>query len=261
MGTRPRIHDRLEANDVALGARATATSPTLVEVYGSLGFDFVWVDLEHTGPSADDATALEHLVRAANLAGTELLVRIPGREPHTVRKVLDAGVRTVLVPRVETAAEVRAVVRAGRFVYDGGPGDRGAAAGYSSRWGNPPDGYPAKEDETVRIGVMLENETAVENVDDILAVPELGFVFVGPSDLSISLGHPFETTHPDVLDAIETIRAAAIGANVPLGGIRNRVEEAREAIEDGYQILRIGDEVSAVRSILGPRLNEIRTGD
>lgn len=256
-----RIRERLEADELTLGARATDPSPLLIEVYADLGFDFVWIDLEHTGPSTEDATALETLSRAADAGGIDLLVRIAGRDPDAIRKALDAGVRTVLVPRVETAAEVREVIRASRFTHDGAPGGRGAAASRASGWGNAPDDYHEREDRSVCIGVMIENEQAMSNLDAILSVPDLGFVFIGPSDLSVSLGHPFETAHPDVREAVETIRTATVAADIPLGGIRNGVEEAREAVAAGYRLLRIGDEVSATREVLGPRLDEVRTNE
>lgn len=261
MEPKNRIRNGLSADELTLGARATDPSPLLIEVYADLGFDFVWIDLEHTGPSAADAPAVERLTRAADAAGIDLLVRVAGRDPDVIRKALDAGVRTLLVPRIETAAEVREAVRAGRFTHDGEPGDRGAATGRASTWGNAPDDYAAREDASVCIGVMIENERAVSNLDDILAVPDLGFVFVGPGDLSVSLGRPFETDHPDVREAVAEIEAKAVSAGVPLGAIRNDAGEAREAAEAGYRLLRIGDEVSATRAVLGPRLDEVRNGD
>jgi 2-dehydro-3-deoxyglucarate aldolase len=252
------IREHFENDEVAIGARATSISPTLVEVYGDIGLDFVWIDLEHTGWSPTDATALEDLTRAAEVAGTDVLVRLPSGDPDLVRKALDAGVRTLLIPRVETMVEVREAVRASRVTHEGAPGERGAAAGRATTWGNRPDDYATSEDEHVCVGVMIENATAVENLDDILGVEGLGFAFLGPSDLSISLGHPFETDHPEVREAIERARVGALEASVPLGGIANDATAAREAIDEGYRLLRIGDEVAAARSVLGDRVAEIR---
>lgn len=259
MDHRNRIVERFEADDTAIGARATVVSPTLVEVYGSIGLDFTWIDLEHTGPAPTDSPAIEELTRSAEVGGIDLLVRIPASDPHVVRKLLDAGVRNVLIPRVETAAEVESIVAASRFVYDGAPGERGNAAGRSAVWGSASENYVEREDKSTCVGVMIENETAVENVEEILSVPDLGFVFVGPSDLSVSLGCPLETDHPDVRSAIESIRTAALDADVPVGCIANDPASASVAIEEGYQLLRIGDEVSAARTILGERVASIRT--
>jgi 2-dehydro-3-deoxyglucarate aldolase len=82
----------------------------LVEVFGDLGLDFVWLDFEHTGPSAYDSKVFENLTRAAEGAGTELLVRTPSGDPEIIRKILDTGVRNLLIPRIETAEEVKRAV-------------------------------------------------------------------------------------------------------------------------------------------------------
>lgn len=107
---------------VALGIRDNADSPTLVELYGALGVDFVWVDLDHGVLDRWDASRVEDLLRAAERTDVELLVRLPNTDPTLVRKALDVGGRKVFVPRVETADGVRDAVRSARFRSDDGPG-------------------------------------------------------------------------------------------------------------------------------------------
>lgn len=242
---------------VVYGARSSTFSPTLIEVYGSLGIDFVWLDFEHTGPSPYDSHVFENLTRAAETSGTELLVRLPSGDPPLIRTVLDAGVRNILIPRVDSASEVREAVEATRFVYDGRPGERGKASGRSSNWGAASE-FVQTEDEEVCLGVMIEKTTAVDELAEILTVPELGFVFIGPSDLSTQMGHPTNKTHPDVRAQIEAIEDACLDANVPFGGIRNEPEECIEAIDQGYQILRVGGDLDSVTTTLGNRLAKIR---
>lgn len=251
------IRPSLEADEAVVGARCVSRTPLFVEVLGRLGFDFVWIDFEHGGPSAMDAERLEHLTRAADVAGTDLLVRVPGPEPHVIRKVLDAGVRTVLVPRVEGAGQVHRAVAASRFEHDGGPGERGMASGRANAWGADAEGYVEREDAAVTVGVMIETRGAVEAIDDILAVPDLGFCFVGPADLSVSLGHPGERDHEAVRSAIERVREACLEAGVPVGRIRNSAGAALEAIEAGDRLVRVGSEVAATRTVLGDRLDTI----
>lgn len=248
----------LERGEPALGAGVTTLDPAFVEVYGALGFDFVWLDFENAGPHPEDATAVAALARAADAAGIEPLVRLPSGDPSLIRKVLDTGIRTLLVPRVETAAEVRRAVEASRFAYVDGVGERGYAGARASGWGGDTDGYAAREDANVLVGVMIENLTAVANVEEILAVPELGFTFVGPSDLSVSAGHPLETDHPDVTEAIETVREASHAAGVPVGRTSSSVEATTAALDAGFDLVRIGHEVGATRSLLGDRLAAVR---
>jgi 2-dehydro-3-deoxyglucarate aldolase len=104
---------------------------------------------------------------------------------------------------------------------------------------------------------MIENRRAVENIEEILSVPELGFVFVGPADLTISYsgGDPSEKSEEEVQAAIERTREAALDADVPIGRIQNDPEKAREAVEKGYQIVRIGGDTGAIRQTLGSRLD------
>ena len=253
-----RVRERLREGTPVFGARAETFAPALVEVYGHLGFDFVWLDFEHGGPSPHDAVALENLVRAAECADVELLARLPSGDPPLVHKVLDAGVRTLLIPRVETAAEVRRAVRAAHFAYDGDPGDRGFGAGRPSDRGGSLDGFVERADRSVLVGAMIEHERAVENVEAILDVPELGFAFVGANDLSISMGHPRDTDHPEVKAAVEEIEEACAAADVPLGAPRHDAAAAEAALDDGYRILRVGDEIGSVRAALGDRLGRLR---
>lgn len=250
------FRETIESDGVVFGARSATFSPTVVELYGELGIDFVWLDFEHTGPSPYDSSVFEELTRAAEVGGTELLVRLPSGDPALIRKVLDAGVRNLLIPRVDDAAEVRRAVEATRFVYDGDPGERGKASGRSATWGHATD-YVNTEDEQVCIGVMIEKATAVNDLDDILAVPDLGFAFIGPSDLSVQMGYPNDRSNQAVLDQIDDIRRTCLDADVPVGRIKHDPEEAQEAIDDGYQILRIGGELEAAQETLTARLRKL----
>lgn len=259
MRTENGFRRALERGETVLGASAATFSPTVIETFGYVGLDFVWLDFEHAGPSPYDSTVFEELTRAAEVADIELLVRLPKPEPPLVRKVLDAGVRTILVPRVETAEQLRPAVEAAHFGYDGGVGDRGVGVGRSGEWAGYVDSFVGGEDDEVFVGTMIENERAVENVEEILSIPQLGFAFLGPADLSVSLSDGDPTAdNPDALaTAIDRTREACLDAGVPLGRIRNDVEEAQAAIDEGYRIVRIGGDTGAIRSVLGARLDEL----
>lgn len=238
-----RLGQRLSEGKLLRGVGASTFAPAVVETAGAAGMDFVWLDLEHKGPSPADSHALEELVRAAGSADTELLVRLPSTEPWLVRKVLDAGVSNVLLARVETASELRRGVRATEFVYDDEPGGRGGAVSLASDWGRTdyePRGDPA-------VGAMLETASAVENLEAILEVPGLDFAYLGAADLSISLGHPFETDHPAVEEAVDSVREGCEEAGVPLGQSVDDPEAATAAVEEGWQLLRYTDDLSALR--------------
>jgi 2-keto-3-deoxy-L-rhamnonate aldolase RhmA len=256
----PRNHigERLENDEPALGVRAETFSPVIIEVYGELGYDFVWLDVEHSGPSPYDSTAFDGLVRAAESGGIELLVRVPSGDPPMIHTVLDTGVTTLLIPQIESAAEVREAVEAAHFSYNGGPGARGFGGGRPTGWGADSEGFIEDQDESVLVGAMIEHRDAVESIEEILSVPELGFAFIGANDLSISMGRPRQTGHPEVQEAIGTVEDACRDAGIPFGAPKHDADAAAAAIDDGYGVLRVGDEVGAVRDTLGARLETLR---
>jgi len=189
-----------------------------------------------------DSVALEELTRPAEAGGIELVVRFPKPEPPLIRTVLDAGVRTILLPRIETATELRQGFRAAYFAYDGGVGDRGVGVGRTSRGEGPVDSHTGGEDDRVLIGTMIEKERAVENIEETLSVPQLGFALVGPANLAMSLsdGFPLEKNQTAVEAAIDRTRTACLEASLPIGRIRNEMGDAQASIGEGYQIVRIG---------------------
>lgn len=261
MESRPpnRLRERFEAGEVALSVLDNTYSPTLVEFYGDLGVDAVWLDLEHGGPSPLDGPTMEHLLLAAERTGTELLVRLPSTDPTLLRKALDLGVRNVFLPRVESAEAVERAVRSARFEHDGEPGDRGLAAPRARRWGLAGD-YLATADREVLVGATIETPAAVAAIEEILAVPDLGFVFAGPFDLSVGVGHPDEIDHPDVAEGIETVRSAATEAGVPLGGLGFGMDDVNQKAEAGYQLLNLGSTTGALRGVVEGWLDDF-TGE
>lgn len=250
------FRNQIETGNVVLGASADTFDPGLVELYGELGLDFVWLDFEHHGPSPWDSRMLENLARAAELTGTELLVRIPDSDPALIRKVLDTGVRNILVPRIDTVEEVQTSVRASRYVYGDEPGERGNSTARTNSWRNA-DRYRQSEDEEVCVGVMIEKSTAIENLDEILSVPDLGFAFVGPSDLSVQLG--CDKSDPEFQQEIAGINAKCQSAGVPVGCIKGDPDEAARAIDEGYQIVRIASEFGSVQATVRNRLSRLHS--
>mgnify|MGYP000044197246 CR=1 FL=1 len=253
MGAINPVRDRLARGEPALGARVRSFSTTLLTVLGRTGVTYGYLDLEHAGFSPYDSDSLERMQTVAEAAGIGLVVRLPAGEPTMIQTALDAGIRTVIVPRVETAAAVERAVRASRFTYEGKPGDRGYGTAAANDWGVRPPGYTEREDETVLVGVMLETAAAVENASDIAAVAGLGFAKIGTGDLAVSLGHPQEEDHPAVQEAVQTLERACRNAEVPLGSGVGSIEAGREVLDEGYQLVDVGGDVEAFRRTIEER--------
>lgn len=254
-----RLRDSLESGSYCLGARTLLGAPTIIELYGDLGLDFVWVDTEHSGHSPYDSRALKQYVRLADAANIEPFVRLATSDPAAVRNVLDAGVGTILIPRIKTPQEAKAAVQAGYYTYNDGPGERGIGRSQANNWGRNMDRYPDQSDQSVLIGLLIETAEAVANIDEILSIPELGFIFLGPIDLSISMGHPMDTDHPDVSNAVEMMYEKCEEYNVPYGTMASDASTAVSAIEDGAQIVRIGDDIPDLRTSIDTRLQTIQS--
>ena len=249
----------LGSDGVALGGDARTFSPTVIELFGSLGLDYVWLDYEHAGPSPADSHHVEQLCLAATAADIEPVVRLPSSEPELVTKVLDTGVRSVVVPQVETAGEVQRLVSATRFSTPAADGHRGIGLVRANEWGGElGDEYAARENESVNVGVMIENRRAVESIREIVSVDGLGFVFVGPADLSLSIEAGYEPDSPAVLEAVDAVVEAANAADLPVGRGVGSIDAARDAMDQGYRMLSIGRDVFAIRDVLETRLDALR---
>ena len=180
------ISGRLRGGEFLLGCFVATPQLSTCEVLGACGFDVLVADAEHAplGP-ADVRT----IVAGADLAGLPALVRLSDDSAASIQYALDAGAAGVIVPRVNTAAQAAAVVSAASYPPSG---TRGAGPGRASLYGLDRAAATAEALAETLIAVQIESASAVENLDEILAVEGVSMVFVGPNDLSHSLGQPPE---------------------------------------------------------------------
>lgn len=198
-----RLARRVRAGEPAFGLFCSLPSPAVVEMIGRAGYDFAVLDTEHTLVCAHE---LGHLLRAAESAGLDALVRVPADDAGAIGRVLDAGAAGVVVPRVRSGAGARAAVRAARHHP---LGERGLDAGRAAGFGDVDLAELVRRaDEEVLVAVMVEDRDGVEAIDEIVAVPGLDLVVEGAADLSHSLGVPWETSHPRVREALHAVEGA-----------------------------------------------------
>lgn len=193
------LRARWSEGAAAIGVTVPIAAPELIEICGLLGFDFALIDAEH-GPL--DRRACADLVRAAQAAGITPLVRVLRSDPAEILQALDTGAVGVMVPGIETAEEARAAVRASRFAPDG---ERGLAATRAAAWGifEPLAAYTRRANAEVAVIGLVESVQGMKNLAEIAAVPGIDAVFLGPSDLSQSMGFPGESGHPAVQQTLE----------------------------------------------------------
>jgi 2-keto-3-deoxy-L-rhamnonate aldolase RhmA len=226
---------RLRRRDLLVGPMITLSSPEVAELFGEIGFDWIFIDAEHTpiGPPETQA-----LVRAAG--GTPGVVRLPSGEPTVIGKTLDTGAAGIIVAQVNTADETRAIVEAARYAP---AGRRGRGLARAHHYGLQLAEYSAAANETVAVIVQAEHRDAVRNIRTIARVEGLDAVLVGPYDLASSLGHPGDVAHRDVQEAIDAVRTACLDAGVPVGIFGLTPEAVAPHIESGFTLIVVGIDV------------------
>jgi 4-hydroxy-2-oxoheptanedioate aldolase len=228
------FRNRLLAGPPLLGTFSVIPSAEVVELIGLAGFDTVVLDMEHGAYELDN---IGPVILAARARQLEPLVRVRWNEPALIGAALDAGAAGVIVPHVQSAADARAVVAAGRFPPIGA---RGAhpwvrAADYNAT----PDWFTAAND-SVGLVVMVEGTEGLAAVDDILATPGLDAVFIGPVDLASSLGLGTQLDHPRVVDAVRDVVDRAAAAGVAAACFSATPEGARRWFDLGVRMVTVG---------------------
>lgn len=196
---------KLAAGQPATIVAPFATSAGLVELLGHMGFDGVFLDCEHGPTSWED---LEHMIRAAEVAGCSSVVRVEHNHAAIITRTLDRGAGGIQVPHVNTAAEAEAAVQHAKYAPLGHRG----WSGWRSAFGIDPSSYAERANADSLVAVMLEEVEALDNLDSILRVEHVDVFFVAPGDLAQSMGLPGQIDHPRVKqvidDALHRIRAA-----------------------------------------------------
>jgi 2-keto-3-deoxy-L-rhamnonate aldolase RhmA len=189
-----------------LGTWVMSASPIVVEAIGNAGFDWGVLDMEHTPL---DLMTLVHLLQAVGNTRMVPVVRVPWNDTVMVKRVLDTGAETLLFPFIQNAGEAARAVAATRYPPEGVRGM--AAMGRASQFGTVPDFFKVANG---RVGVVLQLETpqAIARLEEIAAVPGVDALFVGPGDLSGSMGHVGQLTHPDVMGRSARVPSACRSA-------------------------------------------------
>jgi 4-hydroxy-2-oxoheptanedioate aldolase len=224
-----KMKAKIKAGEPVFGISIMFPSPHLVEIIGLLGFDWVLIDCEHGSMTAEN---VEVLALAAERHGMAPIVRPEVNRPDLIAKYLDRGCQGVQIPHVITREDAERAVRAVKFAPEGMRGlARGTRAGDYGFLGDGPDMVKALNDETL-ICVQIEDREALDNLDDILKTDGVDVFFVGPSDLSQSLGHPGDRSHPEVQSAIEAA-FAKIHAAGKASGTPGEASAAAEHVKQG----------------------------
>jgi len=237
--------------DLVLGTILSLNSPDVAEILSQIGFDWLFIDAEH---STLDPHHLQAIFQATR-DSIPCAVRIPALDEIVVKKTLDAGAVGVLVPQVHNAVQAEQLVRWGRYYPAGSRGlGFGRAQGYGLKVGE----YLETANEDIVLSVQAESVEAVKNIEAIVQVQGLDAVLVGPYDLSASMGLPGQIDHPDVKAAIQRVADVCKGARMPIGIFGLTAEAVQPYIDQGFRFIVAGVDTVMLGNAARQLLDKLR---
>jgi 2-keto-3-deoxy-L-rhamnonate aldolase RhmA len=220
-----------------IGTWIMSASPLIAEAMGHAGFQWGVIDMEHTPLDLEN---LLHMLQA--VAGTSLvpIVRVPWNDTVNIKRVLDTGATTLLVPFVQNAEEAQAAVSATRYPPQGRRGMAGMSR--ASRFGTTQD-YLRCANEHMGVIVQLETPQAIEALESIASVSGVDALFIGPGDLSATMGLVGQVTHPDVLALTEQAVRRAKTLGMPIGTVGGTPEVVSQYLGMGFDFVAIASDL------------------
>jgi 2-dehydro-3-deoxyglucarate aldolase/4-hydroxy-2-oxoheptanedioate aldolase len=251
-----RVKEKLKAGEVVLGQMLLELfTPGMAHMLANCGLDFVLYDMEH---GRCDLSLLAGLVVSAHSAGIVPLVRVPDLNAHPLSRVLDLGARGVMVPRVETAAQMQEIVAQLKYAPQG---RRGVALGVAhDNYQAGPPSYLQDANRDVLVIALLETARAFDNLEAIIATPGLDVAWMGHYDLTTSLGIPAQFNHPMFLDCMQRLVAVSRQHGVAPGFLPPNAADAIHWVREGFRMISLGSDVgvyqAAMRDFRGRVLDE-----
>lgn len=238
---------KLKAGETVFGCFVRYPDASLVEVQGYFGWDFLIFDAEHGTLEPRDA---EHMVRAAELRNVTPLVRVTTNAAPTILRLLDTGIQGAHIPWINTLAEAERAVRSIKYYPEGNRGLAGVRAADFGQ-GIPLGEYIQQANAETMVVLQIESPEALAELPSIVEVRGVDVVFVGPTDLSHSLGLPGQIQHPTVQAAIQKILDVVAKSNVAFGILAGNAAVAREWRSRGARYI-----VTTIESVMGPAVRE-----
>ncbi len=227
------VRKLLKAGQPVIGATITSTSVDAAAQAAQLGFDFLWIEMEHSPITLETARSMILATRGLKAMP---FIRVPVNELWTAKRALDIGAIGVIFPFTSTPDLARQAVAATH--YPSGGGRRGFGPSLAQfRW-PAPEGYAEFANRNVMTIAIVEEARALEQIDEIASTPGLDVLFIGTSDLSQSLGHGGQLEHPVVKAALDKILAAGRKHKVPVGRPAGSAAQIKQYVAEGYQFIQ-----------------------
>lgn len=251
---RNHVKEKLRKGGVAMGAWMSIQNQASDHIVAASGLDWILYDMEHGPPNFE---TVDRLVRGVMGVGALPLVRVVWNDMNAIKRALDTGAFGLVVPWVNSGEEAERAVAYTRYMPEG---LRGCAAGRpSSAWGVTSQEYMEIANDEILVAVQVETKEAVENIDEIVSVEGVDATFIGPSDLSASMGVRGRYWNPDVVEAMDKVVEACDAAGVAPGIAFGRdLEHCNELIEQGFRFIGVGGDKDFLRIGCQEALAKIR---
>ena len=245
------FRQRLLSNETLIGTLIATPSNENVELLSSLGFDWLFIDAEHGAFGPEQVISM---LQAAHEC--PCLVRIPGPDEAWIKKVLDAGAEGIIVPQINSLEEAKSVINYSKYPP---LGKRGVGLGRAHGYGKDFSRYLEDANEQTVIVLQAETESVLSCIDEISALNSVDAILIGPYDLSASLGHIGEITHPAVQNAIESVKQACTKNNTQLGIFGVSAENVTPYKSLGFTLLTVGVDTIFLQTSALSELNALKS--
>lgn len=224
---------RLRSGELLIGTFYTVASPDVAELLALIGYDWLFVDMEHSPFTVADVQ------RAVQIAEPKCpcVVRVPTDDEVWLKKILDTGAAGILIPHIQSAEQAERILRSCKYPP---AGERSVGIGRAQGYGFRLQEYIDRANEDIAVIMQVEDVEGVKHIETIVRVPGIDAVFVGPYDMSGSMGKLGKVRDEDVLTEIGRVADACKNANIPLGVFGVSVEHLSYYIERGFTLIAAG---------------------
>jgi 2-dehydro-3-deoxyglucarate aldolase len=253
-----KIKEKMRRGEASVGSWMSMAHPSIAEILSMAGYDWVVIETEHT---AIDVSEVLRLIIAIEQRGCIPLVRLAWNDPIQAKAVLDSGAAGVLVPMVNTKADAQLAVNMTKYPP---LGFRGVGLARAQGYGENFDEYVKQANDDSLLIVQIEHKDAVANIEEILSVPGIDGTFIGPYDLSLSLGIPGQIRHPEVVAAKKKVREATMARGL-VAGVHfvhpsTAAEDCKQAVAEGYRFIAVGTDILFLGDSARALQKSIRSG-
>jgi 2-keto-3-deoxy-L-rhamnonate aldolase RhmA len=241
---------RLAEATPLIGSLVSTSSTEVAEALSLCGFEWLFIDVEH---SVLDMAAAQHIIQAVS-PRTYGIIRLPDNSAEHFKKALDTGCAGVIVPMIKSVFDAERAVSFAKYTP---LGTRGVGLARAQAYGLKFDEYLETANTKTALILQIEHKDAIEHVEKIIAVPGVDAIFIGPYDLSASMGLLGQTGAPEVIQAIKRIRDSCRKARVPHGGFCMDAKRARDELEGGARFIALGSDLMFMTSNAKAQLQEL----